>query len=234
MGITMKKKLHSIFAMLIVSLIVLIVPSQRVFGETLPEGMVIGDEQGIDATRDGEYFVYIDDVMPGKKWKKTISMINMEKDIPYKLVMLISPSIVTGSLDLSEAIQMTLSYEGKIVYEGPASGISNQINLQNEPLDLGVFQAGDSRALVVEYSLSDKYTNNDFSQKNIFDNIWTFYAVKTKNQMPNKEDTPTGYLSRLMPKTGEDIKQAMLFICAGLLLVLTVLFIWKYRREYSK
>lgn len=202
--------------------------------EELPPGIVIGDSEGLHATKNGEYHVNVNDVLPGKKWHKSISIVNMEKDIPYQVTMLITPPVVSGSLDLSKAIQMTLVYEGKSVYKGPASGISKELNLQTTPLNLGIFNAGDSRALEVEYSLSGTYTNQDFVQKNVMDNVWTYYAVKTTTPIEPIDPTkpkkakPIGRL----PSTGE-IKQYMVIFCLGLFLILIILLIWKNKQVES-
>lgn len=205
--------------------------------QELPPGMVIGDNKGLNATSKGEYHVNVTDVLPGKKWHTTISMVNMEKDSPYHLTMLISPATVSGSLDLSKAIHMTLTYKGTVVYDGPASGISETKNLQTTPFDLGVFSAGDSRALEVDYSLSGEYTNKDFVQKNVMDNVWTYYAVKTTKPSDSTEPsdpTSSGGTTKPVgrfPSTGEQVKQGMIILCLGLFLVLIVLLIWKKKKN---
>lgn len=211
-----------------------IFPSKNIAQE-LPRGMVIGDSQGLNATSKGEYHVNITDVLPGGSWHTTISMVNMEKGSPYQLTMLISPATVSGSLDLSKALHMTLTYEGTVVYDGPASGISDSVNLQTTPLDLGVFNAGDSRALEVTYSLSGEYTNKDFITKNVMDNVWTYYAVKTTaptGPSMNLDEGTTKPSGRL-PSMGELMKQAMIMICLGLFLTLIALLIWKKKKERS-
>lgn len=232
----MKRKL--LLLLILLPSLLLFVHPFKTFAQELPPGMVVGDEKGINANKNGEYFVKVDDAMPGKKWHKSINLLNMEKDVPYQLTMLISPPKVSGSLDLSEAIQMKLTYENKVVYEGPASGKSKEKNFQNEPLDLGLFKAGDSRALEVDYSLSGEYTNKDFETKNKMENVWTFYAIKSKN--PIKPVDPTGpdgkktigsKISGLLPKTGEEVRQMMILLCIGMLVVLIFLLIWKKKRE---
>ncbi|HCM88356.1 MULTISPECIES: hypothetical protein [Vagococcus] len=202
---------------------VIFIPIQ-VSSENLPTGVVIGDSQGINANKNGEYHVNVANVIPGKNWKTTISILNVEKDIPYQLTMLISPAVVSGSIDLSKEIQMTLTYDGKVVYEGPSSGVTETTNLQTTPLDLGVFNSGDSRALEVEYSLSGKYTNQDFEKKPVMDNVWIYKAVKTKKDITISTDK--GKLKGLLPTTGE-IKQTMIIFCLGLFFVMTILLIWK-------
>jgi hypothetical protein len=206
----------------------------------LPPGMIVGDDQGIKVKSDGSYLIDVRDVAPGKKWSTKITIINIEKDIPYQLTMTVSkPTLIKGSLDLSEAIQMTLIYEGREIYKGPLSGVSSTKNLQNTaaPLDLGIFKSGDSRMLEAAFELDGKtYTNRDFFTKNIVENVWQFKAVKTTlpntKQPDDSDDMPL--LSKIMdrlslPKTGEQWREALLFSCIGMFLILIVLLILKYK-----
>lgn len=234
----MKKK-FLLLLILLPSLILFVKPLTS-FAQELPPGMVVGDEKGINANKEGEYFVKVDDVMPGKKWHKTITLLNMEKDVPYQLTMLISPPKVSGRLDLSEAIKMKLTYEGKVVYDGPASGVSKDLNLQNKPLDLGVFHSGDSRGLVVDYSISGEYTNQDFETKSKMSNVWTFYAVKSKEPIkpkpkPDPGTKKPGIIKSIgrLPLTGETVRKAMIFLCIGMLVVLIFLLMWKKRKSVN-
>lgn len=227
----MKKKF--LLLLILLPTFILFVQPITSYAQDLPPGMVVGDEKGLSANKDGEYFVKVDDVMPGQNWHKNISLLNMEKDIPYQLTMLISPPKVSGSLDLSEAIKMKLTYQGKVVYNGSASGKSKEKNIQNEPLDLGIFKSGDSRALEVDYSLSGKYTKKDFEVKNKMENTWTFYAVKSKD--PTKPIDPTNpkenKIFGVLPLTGEDVRQMMIMLCIGMLVVLIFLLIWKKKQQ---
>ncbi|MGC6770346.1 hypothetical protein [Enterococcus sp. LJL51] len=223
---------YTIIYVLVVAIVSLILwpTSTQAQSKELPQGMVIGDDQGIFVKKNGKYLVEVNDVMPGKKWHTTISMINMEKDTPYSLTMLISkPSLIAGSLDLSTAIQMKITYENEIVYEGPVSGINLTQNLQNTALELGTFKAGDSRAMEVDFSLSGEYTKKDFSEKNVMENVWNFYAVKTKSTDSNEieNNKPLGKL----PQTGEEWRQTILYVCLGLFLLLIVLLFGKEKRK---
>lgn len=201
----------------------------------LPSGMIVGDEQGVKVKSDGDYLIDLRDVQPGKKWSKKITIFNMEEDIPYQLTMHISPPIlVEGSLDLSKAIQMVLTYEGKKIYEGPLSGVSSSLDLQNEltPLNLGVFKGGDTRMLEVSFELDGKkYTNKDFLKKNVVENIWHFKAVKSVLPDTKGSEDPQNINKRLfrLPQTGEEWRDAIIFSCIGLFLLLVALLIWKYR-----
>lgn len=210
-----------------------------VHAQTLPSSVLIGDNEGIKVQNDGEYFVDVTDVMPGKNWYKKLTIQNTEKDVPYTLDLRISPAKVSGILDLSKAIQMKLTYEGQIVYEGPASGINETQNLQKTPLDLGTFASGDTRIFEVEYSLSDKYTSKDFAVRNKMENIWTFSAIKKKQS--GKPDQPgtfpgTGSNNRPfgnLPMTNEQLKSGML-ISLGLLIIWAVCLIIINRMKNKK
>ncbi|MTD38396.1 hypothetical protein GIX45_07120 [Erwinia sp. CPCC 100877] len=208
----------------------------------LPPGMIVGDDQGIKVKNDGNYLIDVRDVAPGKKWSTKITIINVEKDIPYRLTMTVSkPTLIKGNLDLSEAIKMTLIYEGQEIYKGPLSGVSKAKNLQDTaaPLDLGTFKSGDSRMLEATFELDGKkYTNRDFFTKNIVENLWQFKAVKTTlpdtKEPDQSEDGPllSKILDRLsLPKTGEQWREALLFSCIGLFLILLILLIIKYKAD---
>lgn len=226
---------------LLISLPLALKPVEASSESNLPPGIVAGDDQGIKIKNDGQYLVDIRDVAPGKKWSTKITIINIEKDIPYHLTMNISkPTMVNGSLDLSKAIQMTLMYEGKEVYKGPLSGINKTLNLQDTstPLNLGTFKGGDTKMLEAHFELDGKaYTNRDFFEKNVVENIWHFKAVKTMlpNTLdPEKPEKP--FLETLiskfkLPNTGEEWRNALLFSCIGLFLILISLLIIKHKKQ---
>ncbi|WP_086315593.1 hypothetical protein A5821_003093 [Enterococcus sp. 7F3_DIV0205] len=231
-------------AFLLLSLSLTLKPVEVHSESNLPPGIVAGDDQGIKIKNDGQYLVDIRDVAPGKKWSTKITIINIEKDIPYHLTMNISkPTIIEGSLDLSQAIQMTLIYEGKEVYKGPLSGVNKTQNLQDKtiPLNLGTFKGGDTRMLEAHFELDGKtYTNRDFFKKNVVENIWHFKAVKTTLPDTNDPDDPEKpFLEKLinklrLPNTGEEWRNALLFSCVGLFLILVSLLIIKHKKQEKK
>lgn len=190
---------------------------------SLPSGMVIGDDEGIKVDSNGKYFVNIQDVAPGKKWSTKMTIINVEKDSPYQLTMSVSkPTLIKGSLDLSKAIQMTLIYDNQEVYKGPLSGISGTINLQDSsnPLDLGVFKSGDTRMLEAQFELDGKtYTNRDFFEKNVVENVWRFKAVKTVLPTTNSSVPSNKPFKLKLPQTGEEWRSTLIFTCLGLFLL---------------
>lgn len=198
----------------------------------LPPGLVIGDDKGIAVKEDGKYLIEVNDVAPGKRWKTEITMLNVEKDVPYALSMKVYPPDVSGPIDFSKAIAMKLTYEGKVVYDGPLSGVSDQVNLQKTYLDLGMLSSGDSKGLTVELEMDSSYTENDFMVKSVTENIWEFRAVKTKKPIdPDKPPIKKPGIIGLLPQTGEEWRNTLIAICLGLFLVMTILLIMKKRRE---
>ncbi|OJG87529.1 hypothetical protein RV15_GL001922 [Enterococcus silesiacus] len=226
---------------LLVSLSLVINPVEVNSETNLPPGIVAGDDQGIKIQNDGQYLVDIRDVAPGEKWSTKITIINLEKNTPYHLTMSISkPTLIEGSLDLSKAIEMTLKYDGKEIYKGPLSGVNKTLNLQDKatPLDLGTFKSGDTKMLEADFELDGKkYTNRDFFEKNVVENIWYFKAVKTTLPDTSDPDQPKKpFLENItdklkFPKTGEEWRNALLFSCIGLFLVLVSLLILKYKKQ---
>lgn len=205
----------------------------------LPPSMVVGDDEGIKVTSDGDYLIDVRNVEPGKKWQKKITLINLEKGVAYRLSMHISkPTLIEGQLDLSKAIQMTLLYEGKEVYQGPLAGVTQSVNLQDElhPLDLGIFKSGDSRMLEARFELDgEKYTNSDFFTKNSVENSWHFKAIKAAVPDGKEIDknVPT-ILGLRLPQTGEEWSKALLYFCLGLLLLLVAILIINYQYNQRK
>ena len=227
----------------IVFLLLSLVIADTAKAAELPPGMVIGDDQGIQIKDDGEYLIDIRDVMPGKGWSTKITISNLERDTPYHLTMHVSePTFVQGTLDLSEAIQMRLVYDGNEIYSGPLSGDNGTINLQDtmSPVDLGTFKSGDTRMLEAHFQLDGaKYGNSDFFEKNIVENIWYFKAVKTKlpdtssSEDPTKPSTSTsttpGKNIFSLPNTGEEWRNAMVFVIIGMFLIMLALLIAKHK-----
>lgn len=219
------------FTISLLFLLFLTVENNHASAIDLPPAMIIGDNNGIKVNRKGNYLIYVEDVLPGKEWSIKITAINTEKSTSYRLRMFVEkPTIISGNIDLSKAIQMKLIYDGKLLYDGPLSGVSKKLNLQDQlhPLDLGVFHSGDSKMIEAKFKLDgEKYTNKDFLIKNSVENNWHFHAVKSK-QVPNTGKT-TSSIVDFFPKTGEEWRETLLFICLGLFILLLIILIANYQ-----
>lgn len=205
----------------------------------LPSGIVIGDDKGIQAQTDGTYFMEVNNVLPGEKWQTELSILNVEKDVPYELTMQVIDSTWSGPIDFSTAISMKMTYDGTVIYEGPLSGVSEKRNIQKDPINLGTFYSGDSRTLKIELEMDSRYTKNDFQEKSMTDNVWEFVAIKKKDPgnpekpiNPNKPTKPSkpGFL----PQTGEEWRNTLIYFIVGMFLILIVALVVKKRWDEKK
>ncbi|MFD2305357.1 hypothetical protein [Enterococcus termitis] len=213
--------------------------------ESLPSGMVIGDDKAFKVQADGKYLIEINDIMPGKQWETTINFLNVEKDTSYLVTFYSSqPDFIEGSINLAEAVQMRLVYDGKELYKGPLSGKSDTVNLQNkaQPLNLGVLVSGETKVLKVYFELDgNKYGNSEFFEKNVVENVWYFSAVKatlpsTGTDDSDEEQTFVDQIKELLrlPSTGEEWKNALLIMSLGLCCIVLFLLIIKHRYLQKK
>ncbi|WP_375179113.1 LPXTG cell wall anchor domain-containing protein [Enterococcus rotai] len=202
-------------------------------GEPLPSGIVIGDDKGIHVQSDGEYLVEIKDVLPGKKWTIDIDLMSVDKGEAYDLSMQIFKPTLSGPIDFSKAIHMVLNYAGKKIYDGPASGISDTINLQEVEYSFGTFHPGDSKRLRAVFEMDHTYTKNDFQVKSMMENVWKFRATKNQ-ELERTEDNKQTKRKLFFPQTGEEWRNVLIYISLGLFIVLMAVLIFKKKYEDQK
>lgn len=202
--------------------------------QELPPGFIIGDQNGLFATSTGDYFVDIEKMVPGSSFKKEITIRNTEKDRPYDLSLKIGDYEQKGSLNLGEAVKVTLKDEKKVLYEGPILGTKEK-NLRVSPLKIGKFSYGEDKVITATFTLSNKLTVADFKEATEAKLTWQFIAVKDKNgeipvypkEKPSKK--PSG-LTGWLPQTGEEWESFLYKLCAGLFLILIALMLIKKKK----
>lgn len=183
----------------------------------LPSGFVIGDSDGIRASKDGGYMIYVTGMMPGDTLHKEVTISNLEEnDLPYTITMSAEPLDQTGPLRLLEKLDVTLTLDGKVLYQGPADGHGN-INMVEDALDLGVYKSGDTRTMQVDIKLDSNISAAELQDKSVAEVKWIFVAVKSTAPEP--------------PYTGELVKYTLYGVIGGMLLMLIVLLLIKKRRE---
>lgn len=206
----------------------------------LPEGIVIGDDQGIQVKADGEYLMELRNILPGETYDVTISLMNIdEKGAPYELFFWIDPAIqIEGPIHFDQALSMTIDYDGTLLYEGIVAGTGTS-NLQREEHSLGIFLVGESRAMKVHMKMDSSYTNEDFIQKSVTENIWHFRAIRQEEPtQPPTTEPPTssggkvpGKPGLTFPQTGEEWRDALLYLSIGILLIAGVILFWIRKRQ---
>ncbi|MEO1769977.1 LPXTG cell wall anchor domain-containing protein [Candidatus Enterococcus ferrettii] len=225
---------------------------------TLPPGLVIADSEGIYVTSEGEYYIDLQDILPGETYEKEITIRSLDLEEPFSLGLLVEEFSSSGSVLWKEHITMTLVLDGKEIYKGPLLG-NGEFDWSKTPLELGICKYGTDKLLTAKFTLDSSLTNEDLREQSQLEFYWTF--VGTRDQQPTKPTEPSSSDSstptvpsdsgtysgpghgnlpgtgstpqasssgKRLPQTGEQIVYMFL---SGMLLVLIVLFLWKKRRE---
>lgn len=216
-------------------------------GSSLPPGFLVGDDTGVQTGRDGEYFIVNNDVYPGQTFSREIVLSNYSKENgSFEINLVMNPESEeylaekTGAIDLLEAIHVVLTYQGEVIYEGPMNGEGTPTaNKLNDPIKLGTWEIGEVRTIQADFTVSNEYPEEDWMEKNAVDFYWLFYASRVKlptdsseppeepgdSAEPPSSSSPIGKL----PQTGEDWRNVLLGMIAGLVLITVSLIIAKKR-----
>lgn len=188
-----------------------VLPDGKVAG--LDQGLTVMDDNGNSVGDDGEYYFVVDDMIQGQEYVKNIQIMNLREDKAYHIYLYVTPvSNIANNIDLEKDTQCTFWLNGTEIYTGKVNGDGN-VNLREEPADLGLYRPGDSsvlKCLVVwnGEKINESYNNGhrvfDVSGEHIIeepdaDNSyygevkfqWKFYAVVDESYSSVK----TGILS---------------------------------------
>lgn len=205
-----------------------------VASQTLPPGVIIGDETGISASSKGDYFVDLPNVLPGESYEKTITIRGMDVKEPFELGVLAKPESTKGVIEFGKQIKLTLSIDGKKLYQGPLLG-NGEFDWTIEPLILGTCEYGKDQILTALFEVDKNLTSEDYKEESQLVYHWTFIATKnqTKSSETNDSDSSSAKVKPKgkFPMTGEEIRNMMYKILSGLLLVLIAILLWKKHKE---
>ena len=206
-----------------------------VANQTLPPGVVIGDETGISASSEGEYYVDLPNVLPGESYEKTITIRSMDVKEPFELGILVTPESTKGVIDFDKQINLTLSLDGKKIYQGPLLG-NGEFDWTVQPLILGTCEYGKDQILTAIFEVDKDLTLADYQEESQLLYHWTFVATKNQPKTTDTKESSSPLPGKAKPKgmfpmTGEEIKNLIYKILAGLLLVLIAILLWKKRKE---
>ena len=182
----------------------------------LPAGMLIGDQDGIHVSADGDYFICAEALEAGDVITKRLTIHNTEP-YTFKLSMTAEPLEETGPLQLLDELRCTLRMDGKVLYDGRIRG-NDGIDMIRNALDLGTYQSGGQKTLDITLTVNPDMQQHHWAASEAYFK-WNFYAVQNV-----KEEGPI---------TGEVIKNSLYFILPGLMLAMGVLVLIKRRREES-
>ncbi|MDR1800831.1 MAG: signal peptidase I [Lachnospiraceae bacterium] len=209
-----------------VALALLLGLEAKAMQNALPQGMLIGDSNGIRVSYDGDYFIDAKNLRPGEVITKELIVRNMEDEGTYTLSLLAQPIGSSGPQDLLEKVNLTLKVDGDEVYKGRIKG-DEGINIIENPLPLGEYPAGKSRTILITLTVdSDLLITYDKSEAEIG---WQFYAVKKENEGGNGKN---GGIGGKGVKTGDLADGIMLLLSAfWMALMSLMLIIWKRRKD---
>ena len=211
-------KVLSLFMALALCFTVFAVPASA---EELEQGIVIADSDGMSVDPlTGEYFIAIDDVMPGDYYEKDIEVQNLREDKAFKIYMRAEPLSTEGNIDLFEETQVRLTLDGEEIYSGSLNGIGT-VNMQQEAIELGdTYRPGDMRKLRCEINVN-QYTigNGDYGK---IEFKWIFSAQVDEDFTP--------------PQTGVIVQTVLytVLIMLCLLLLLAYLLVRKSGRNLKE
>lgn len=206
-----------------------------VASQTLPPGVVIGDETGISASSEGEYYVDLPNVLPGESYEKTITIRGMDVKEPFELGILVVPKSSKGVIDFDKNITLTLSIDGQKLYKGPLLG-NGRFDWTVQPLIVGTCEYGKDQILTAVFEVDKNLTIEDYKEESQLLYHWTFIATKNQPKTSDTKDSssakPDNTKSKgFFPMTGEEIKNLIYKTLAGLLLVLIAILLWKKSKE---
>lgn len=214
--------------------------TSSVQAESLPPGFLVGDETGFNAGTDGQYFIVNNNIEPGKTFTREISISNYSNNgDAFSINLVMNPEddtrkpTIKGTINLLEAINVKLNYQGKIIYQGPMNGKGSPVaNKKSNPINLGTFETGEVRTIHAEFTVSNEYPDESWKNVNSTDFYWLFYASKSKDETP-PSTTPSSSTKKpmgILPSTGEEVVNALLLLLSILMLIGMTL-LYKVKRK---
>lgn len=214
----------------------------------LPEGLTAIDAEGnIINSQTGEFFFHVENMTPFEIYTKEISIANLQETYSYHIYMYAEPVSKNGEIDLENDCLSWMSLDDQEVFRGKVTGestVSGASNIdQAHPLDLGLYNPGDTHTLKVSTQWTSVGSGGPIDNGEIeiskegtkviregsgIDNIrgevtykWVFYA-SAEEPDSSRPNTDTGIL-RDTP--------LLVSIGAGLLVSVIVLFIIIKKKE---
>ena len=117
--------------------------------EGLPEKLVVLDDKGNSVSDNGEYFFQVENMKAGETYTKKIQIMNLREDATYAIYFNAQPLTKSGEIDLEEECKCNIYMNDKTVYYGKITGEGTP-DMRDTPLNLGLYEPGDSRVLTVE------------------------------------------------------------------------------------
>lgn len=215
----------------------------------LPEKLTVLDSDGNSVNASGEYFFYVEDMIPFETYSKDIQIMNLREDKAYHIYFYAEPVSSYGEIDLENNCTAVFTLDGEQIFEGKVTGEASDgsINLADEPIDLGLYEPGGSRSLNCSVSWNGddaggfidyghkivskdgteivRQENDDNSTYGEVTFRWIFYAVVDEEYVPPK----TGIFS-----SENSVYIIVMIVAAVLILILLLLISVKKKDNKAK
>lgn len=152
----MVKRIHKLIPMLIAAVLIFNVSITAFAAKLkvgsvkgLPEKLVVLDDKGRSVSENGEYFFEVEDMKPQEVYSKNIQIMNLREDASYRIYFNAQPLTKSGEIDLEEECKCNIYMNDRMIYYGKITGEGTP-DMRDTPLNLGLYEPGDSRVLTVE------------------------------------------------------------------------------------
>lgn len=232
----MKRLKRFLFLLMVVLLPAISIQEASAAEKNLPEGFLLGDENGINVSKDGGYFFNLEDLRPGDTIKRTLTIKNF-RDEAYDLRLVIEPKSKTGKIDLIENMSMQILLEDQEVYQGNLS--TSKEGSKEVPFGLVAARSEKQAVIVLTMNDIEKWNKLYYSGPSEAEVEWQFIATASEKTTDEGESevpkSPGGSQSSepkgLFPRTGEILSNG--FVWVGLILV-AIVYIHSRKKRRSK
>jgi len=124
-----------------------------------------GKSSGIVLMPDGGRLFDLENLNPGDVVTRTLKIRNASSESFYLFMRAERTGERLDGPDLLKQLKLIVTYEGKIIYQGSATGDGGEYANMTRNIFIGKFNPKDSRELVVQIELPGPKTGNEFQNK---------------------------------------------------------------------
>lgn len=193
---------------LITASLLSIISIQGVAANSSPPNVeLLGNANGLVHIPEDDLFLYAPNMLPGSEVSRVLEISN-QYEHEYELFMRAEKLTNKEEIDLFDKLNLKISYDGKEIYNGPASG---EDGLKKD-ISLGVYKPKDLKNLTATVEF-DENAGNEYKNKSAEVN-WVFTAnipqddtqkpTPEKPSNPSKPNKPNTGGGGTLPQTGDD------------------------------
>lgn len=229
-------RLKQLLILCALCILFLITPTTAKAAEQInvPDGFLIGDDQGIAVTKTGGYFFNLEGLLPGDSITRNLVIQNTKKE-DYTLKMSIQPISTVGPINLLEKITMEFNLGNQKIYDGNLVSENQDKTDQGTEIDLGTIAAGSEQTMTIDLKMKTDVPWEKFKAGESKAKVrWTFVAESKKKTPPTSDSSTSATKVTTKPigkypSTGE-APSRILFTLGGLMLIVTVIIYFGYYR----